>query len=103
MLICLPDCAVTFGAAVHINQFKLGLSFKLIGSTTKSQCGKLVGISTLLAFAFIFIDINECKPSQCGPHTICDNTIGNYTCTCEDHYEAQRSNDPYNDFGCKGK
>ncbi|XP_040285946.1 uncharacterized protein LOC120999139 [Bufo bufo] len=31
-------------------------------------------------------DIDECKNNPCSPNAICNNTIGNYTCTCKDGF-----------------
>ena len=46
----------------------------------------------------MFTDINECEETQdiCGANSTCNNTIGAFTCGCEDGFE--RTNDR-----CEGK
>ena len=39
-------------------------------------------------------DINECVeyPGICGSNAVCVDTIGNYTCSCQDGYERDGQN-----------
>ena len=39
-------------------------------------------------------DINECWDNICGPNANCNNTIGNYTCTCRSGYAKQDAASP---------
>ena len=36
------------------------------------------------------LDVNECleTPSVCGPNSVCNNTIGDYNCTCWSGYNV---------------
>lgn len=48
-----------------------------------------------------FSDINECNRtgySQCHWHATCNNTIGSYTCTCNEGFTSRM-----NGFICDGK
>lgn len=40
---------------------------------------------------FAYVDIDECQlvPSVCDDNAACNNTIGNYTCTCNEGYTGE--------------
>ena len=43
-----------------------------------------------------FKDIDECSEvNKCGADVMCDNTVGNYSCVCDEGYE-------YTGFSCRG-
>lgn len=41
---------------------------------------------SILIFLFV-ADVDECAQGICGANSICDNTIGSYTCGCQDGFE----------------
>lgn len=45
---------------------------------------------------FFFLDFDECTNYLCPPYSICNNTVGSYTCTCRAGFYQE------NDI-CKGK
>ena len=40
-------------------------------------------------FSILSLDIDECLGTPCGANEICNNTIGNYTCTCREGFGRQ--------------
>ena len=43
---------------------------------------------------FLYLDINECQdtPDVCDDNATCNNTIGSYTCTCNEGFTGEGSN-----------
>lgn len=33
-------------------------------------------------YNYLILDVNECLDFACSSHSICNNTIGSFTCTC---------------------
>ena len=50
-----------------------------------SNCGVMGFASSVLVY---YVDINECDTGEhnCHPSTDCINTIGSFTCHCENSY-----------------
>ena len=46
----------------------------------------------LLPFKTIFSDIDECSEGTSGCSQLCTNTIGSYTCTCDNGYQLTNDN-----------
>lgn len=40
----------------------------------------------LLVQFFMFVDVDECLEFPCSTHFVCNNTVGSYTCTCEEGF-----------------
>ena len=51
-----------------------------------------VSKSTSFSLVFAHIDIDECSEGTSGCNQICSNTLGSYTCSCQDGYELDIDN-----------
>ena len=48
--------------------------------------------SDILIHCHLFLDINECSTyNKCGYNARCTDTIGSYTCTCNNGYKMRGS------------
>ena len=58
-------------------------------------------IIQVVQLVLLFADIDECKKNSraCNKDARCNNTIGNYTCTCPKNYEGNGMGED----GCKRK
>lgn len=41
-------------------------------------------------FCIYDLDVNECESKVCPVHSVCDNTAGSYTCTCNPGYKMSK-------------
>lgn len=48
----------------------------------------------VLTYALLHTDFDECdnEDHNCDRNAVCNNTVGSYTCTCNDGYEGEGYN-----------
>ena len=44
-----------------------------------------------LHILLLFSDVNECQKKPCASNSICENTVGSYTCPCRDGFVKRRN------------